>query len=167
MTPEVPPPEVSRDDALLHVALAEDTTARLASRPYVIRDREQAISDLHASAHFAPAGLAGPFRLRLGLEAGRLVLDIRDRHDGPLRIHILSLAPFRRLIKDYLMIVDSYGDAVAGGNAARLQAIDMGRRGVHDEAASLLVERFRDRIDIDHETARRLFTLISILFQRS
>ncbi len=155
-----------RPDALLDVRLSDTTTARPAPRHTVARDREQAIRDLLATAHFAPVGLAGPFRLRLGIEAGRLVFDVRDRDDAPLRLYGISLGPFRRLIKDYLMIVDSYDEASRTGGAARLQAIDMGRRGIHDEAASLLADRLRDRIDIDHETARRLFTLVSVLLQR-
>ena len=92
---------------------------------------------------------------------------MRDRADTPLRAHVLSLTPFRRLLKDYQMIVDSYDQAIAGDVPGRLQAIDMARRGVHDEAAAVLVDRLAGRIEIDHETARRLFTLISILTQRS
>ena len=153
-----------RPDALLAVVLATDMPGRSA---FAERDCEQALRDLHATAHFAPADLAGPFRLHLGLDNGRLVFDVRDRADTPLRAHILSLTPFRRLLKDYQMIVDSYDQAIAGDVPGRLQAIDMARRGVHDEAAAVLVDRLAGRIEIDHETARRLFTLISILTQRS
>ena len=158
--------QAERPDALLEVGLSDTTTTRLAPGQTVIRDREQAIRDLRATAHFAPVGLAGPFRLRLAIEAGRLVLDVRDADGTPLRLYGISLGPFRRLIKDYLMIVDSYDEASRAGGVDRLHAIDMGRRGIHDEAAALLVERLRDKIDIDHETARRLFTLVSVLFQR-
>ena len=155
-----------RPDALLEVGLSDTTTARAAPRPTVTRDREQAIRDLRATAHFAPVGLAGPFRLRLGIEAGRLVFDVRDRDDAPLRLYGISLAPLRRLIKDYLMIVDSYDEASRAGGAARLQAIDMGRRALHDEAAALLADSLHGKIAIDHDTARRLFTLVAVLLQR-
>ena len=157
--------QAERQDALLDIGLIADQAARLAPRPDLVRDREQAIRDLRTSAHFAPVGLTGPFRLRLGIAAGRLVFEVRDR-DGTSRLYGLSLGPFRRLIKDYLMIVESYEEASRAGGPARLQAIDLGRRGIHDEAATLLQERLAGKIDIDHDTARRLFTLVSVLLQR-
>ncbi|HYZ34697.1 MAG TPA: UPF0262 family protein [Crenalkalicoccus sp.] len=135
---------------------------------YAEADRRQAVADLLAGNRFDPAGIpGGPFTLHLCIRDGRLVFDIRDLADRPLRALALALGPFRRLIKDYHLIVESHERAVAeGGHEARIQAIDMGRRGLHDEGAGLLAERLRSRIALDFETARRLFTLVCALHQR-
>ena len=135
---------------------------------YAEADRRQAIEDLLRGNRFAPEGLGpGPFALHLSVREGRLILDIRDAADAPLRAIILVLGPFRRLIKDYLMLVENHEAAVtAGAMDARVQAIDMGRRGLHNEAAELLTTRLEGRIVVDFETARRLFTLIAALHQR-
>jgi len=98
---------------------------------------------------------------------GRLILDIRDAEDKALHALVLALGPFRRLIKDYHLVVESHEKAVSeGGSEQRIQAIDMGRRGLHNEGATLLVDRLAGRIDLDFETARRLFTLVCALHQR-
>lgn len=135
---------------------------------YAEADRRQAIDDLLRGNSFDPVGLgAGPFVLHLMVREGRLILDIRDAEDRPLRAIILVLGPFRRLIKDYLMLVANHEEAVTSGAMdARVQAIDMGRRGLHNEAAELLTMRLEGRIAVDFETARRLFTLIAALHQR-
>lgn len=135
---------------------------------YAEADRRQAIEDLLRGNRFDPAGMGkGPFALYLMVREGRLVLDVRREDDVALRAIILSLAPFRRLIKDYLMLVENHEEAVThGAMEARVQAIDMGRRGLHNEAAELLMSRLEGRIAVDFETARRLFTLISALHQR-
>jgi uncharacterized protein (UPF0262 family) len=105
--------------------------------------------------------------LYLCVRDGRLVFDIRDALDTPVRAVALALGPFRRLIKDYHLIVESHERAVTeGGHEARIQAIDMGRRGLHNEGAELLAERLRGRVALDFETARRLFTLVCALHQR-
>ncbi len=136
--------------------------------PYAEADRQQAITDLLAGNRFDPADMGeGPFGLELSLREGRLIFDIRDIDDAPLRAIILALGPFRRLIKDYRMLVDSHEHAVSEGwGEARVQAIDMGRRGLHNEGADLLRQRLEGRVGLDHETARRLFTLICALHQR-
>lgn len=135
---------------------------------YAEADRRQAVEDLLAGNQFDPAGLEpGPFVLHLSVREGRLVLDIRDAADAPLRAIILVLGPFRRLIKDYHMLVEKHEEAVTSGAMdARVQAIDMGRRGLHNEAAELLTTRLEGRIALDFETARRLFTLIAALHAR-
>lgn len=135
---------------------------------YAEADRRQAIDDLLRGNSFDPVGLGeGPFALHLMVREGRLILDIRDTGDQPLRAIILVLGPFRRLIKDYLMLVANHEEAVTmGAMDARVQAIDMGRRGLHNEAAELLQMRLEGRIAVDFETARRLFTLIAALHQR-
>jgi uncharacterized protein (UPF0262 family) len=135
---------------------------------YAEADRRQAVADLLTENHFDPVGVpGGPFALHLCVRDGRLVFDIRDGTDAQLRGVVLALGPFRRLIKDYQMIVDSHEQAVAeGGHEARIQAIDMGRRGLHNEGAELLTQRLEGRIGLDFETARRLFTLVCALHQR-
>lgn len=134
---------------------------------YAEADRRQAVVDLLAGNVFDPAGIAapGPFALHLMVREGRLILDIRDAAtDVPLRALVLALGPFRRLIKDYHLIVESHERAVLeGGHEARIQAIDMGRRGLHNEGSELLRERLEGKIEIDLDTARRLFTLICAL----
>jgi len=135
---------------------------------YAEADRRQAVADLLTDNRFDPTGVpGGPFALHLCVRDGRLVFDIRDGLDVPVRAVVLALGPFRRLIKDYHMIVDSHEQVVAeGGHEARIQAIDMGRRGLHNEGAELLTARLEGRIGLDFETARRLFTLVCALHQR-
>jgi uncharacterized protein (UPF0262 family) len=135
---------------------------------YAEADRSQAVADLLMDNRFDPEGVeGGPFVLHLCIRDGRLAFDIRGADDAPQRAILLALGPFRRLIKDYHMIVESHERAVAeGGMEARIQAIDMGRRGLHNEGATLLTERLEGRIALDFETARRLFTLVCALHQR-
>jgi len=135
---------------------------------YAEADRRQAVADILKENRFDPADLGeGPFSLALTLREGRLAFDIRDAAGQPLRAIILALGPFRRLIKDYIMVVESHELAVVSGDGeARIQAIDMGRRGLHNEGAELLISRLEGRVRLDHETARRLFTLICALHQR-
>ena len=135
---------------------------------YAEADRRQAVADLLADNVFAPVGLPpGPYGLHLAVRDGRLLFDIRDAEDAPLHALVLALGPFRRLIKDYHMVVESHEQVVAeGGHEARIQAIDMGRRGLHNEGAELLVARLDGRVELDFETARRLFTLVCALHQR-
>ena len=163
---------------LAWVLLEGEALTRLS--PMLEADRARAVADLEAENRFAPiasatgiAGLrdaeigAGPFGLHLSIQEGRLVLDIRRNDDARLGTLALALGPFRRLIKDYHMIVDSHEQVVAeGGHEARIQAIDMGRRGLHNEGAELLTARLDGRIGLDFETARRLFTLVCALHQR-
>ncbi len=135
--------------------------------PYAEADRNQAVADLLAGNLFRPKGLTGPFGVAIAVRDGRLMLEIRNEADEALHALVLALGPFRRLIKDYHLVVESHEKAVAdGGSEARIQAIDMGRRGLHNEGAHLLTQRLEGRIEIDFETARRLFTLVCALHQR-
>jgi uncharacterized protein (UPF0262 family) len=140
--------------------------------PALEADRAQAVADLAAENHFAPLTVKsampppGPFVLHLTVQHGRLVFDIRRDNDMRLAVVGLALGPFRRLIKDYHLLVDSHIKAVEEGRGERIQAIDMGRRGLHDEAATLMRERLDGKIAIDFATARRLFTLVCVLHQR-
>jgi uncharacterized protein (UPF0262 family) len=130
-------------------------------------DVAQAVADLQTENHFVLVGKeAGPYVLHLSVQDGRLVFDIRRQDDAPLAGIVLALGPFRRLIKDYQLLVDSYATAVDEGREARIQAIDMGRRGLHNEGAHLLVQRLAGKVAIDFDTARRLFTLVCSLHRR-
>ncbi len=129
-------------------------------------DQEQAVRDLAVANRFIPRGLDGPFVLHLSILEGRLIFDIRDSDDTPLIAIGLALGPFRRLIKDYQLLVESYAHAIQDGREASIQAIDMGRRGLHNEGAELMAQRLDGKVDIDFETARRLFTLVCVLHQR-
>jgi len=129
-------------------------------------DQDQAVHDLAVANVFVPKAHSGPFILHLSIDQGRLVFDIRDEHDIKLMGLGLALGPFRRLLKDYQLLVDSYAHAVQDGREASIQAIDMGRRGLHNEGAELMMARLEGKVEIDFETARRLFTLVCVLHQR-
>ena len=135
-------------------------------------DRAQAVADLAAENQFVPLTLRpgvtarGPFVLHLAVQDGRLVFDIRRANGTPLAVIGLALGPFRGLVKDYQLLVDSHIKAVEEGRAERIQAIDMGRRGLHNEGATLMRQRLDGKIAIDFATARRLFTLVCVLHQR-
>lgn len=149
-----------------------DCEVSLSLPPALEADREQAIRDLAAENHFVPLTVKlgvpanGPYVLHLAVQGGRLVFDVRHSDDTPLAAVGLALGPFRRLVKDYQLLVDSHIKAVEEGRSDRIQAIDMGRRGLHDEGAALVRERLDGKIDIDFATARRLFTLVCVLHQR-
>ena len=135
----------------------------------VSRDQEQerqiAIFDLLEENYFAPEGApGGPYDLKMGLVDNRLVLDVRG--EGYERRHILSLSPFRTLIKDYFMICESYYQAIRNSTPAQIEALDMGRRGLHNEASELLQTRLKGKIETNLDTARRLFTLLCALHWR-
>jgi len=133
------------------------------------QERRIAIFDLLEGNHFAPQrpypdGYDGPFRLLLRVEEGRLALQISREDDSLLEIIVLALGRFRRCIKDYFAICDSYFGAIKGGSSpAQIETIDMARRGVHNEAAELLKDALAGKVDLDFDTARRLFTLICVL----
>ena len=129
----------------------------------VEQERKIAIFDLLEANHFAPAGHEGPFRIMLRVEDNRLAIDLRDQQGAPLETIRLGLARFRRPIRDYFAICDSYFKAVRSDLPHGIETVDMARRAIHNEAAELLQECLEDRIDMDFDTARRLFTLICML----
>jgi uncharacterized protein (UPF0262 family) len=162
-------PAAPSDARLARVVLTGEALTRLSHLQEA--DRAQAVEDLAAENHFAPLTAKqrpanGPYVLHLSIQEGRLVLDTRREDDAPLAVVALALGPFRGLIKDYQLLVDSHAQAVQEGREARIQAIDMGRRGLHNEGAALLRERLAGKIAIDFDTARRLFTLVCVLHQR-
>jgi uncharacterized protein (UPF0262 family) len=138
------------------------------STPDVEHERAVAIFDLLEENSFAPVGDdgPGPYKLRLGLADSRLVFAISREKGEAVAAHILSLGPFRRVVKDYFLVCESYYDAIRTGSPSRIEAIDMGRRGLHDEGSRTLMARLDGKIAVDFATARRLFTLICVLHWR-
>jgi uncharacterized protein (UPF0262 family) len=150
---------------LTRVILDGESLHRLS--PLQEADREQAVRDLAEDNVFAPVTRPDlQCILHLSIQEGRLIFDIRDEHDAPVSALGLAMGPFKMLIKDYQMLLDSYAHAVAEGREARIQAIDMGRRGLHNEGAEMMVERLKDKVTIDFPTARRLFTLVCAMHQK-
>ena len=130
----------------------------------VEHERAIAIYDLVEENSFTPVGYeCGPYCLKLQVMGNRLILDIRTEDDRPVVAHHLSLTPFRRLVKDYFLVCESYYQAIRTATPSQIEAIDMGRRGLHNEGSELLIERLKDKIELDLDTARRLFTLITVL----
>ncbi|AQZ51523.1 UPF0262 family protein [Martelella sp. FLE1502] len=135
--------------------------------PDVEHERAVAIFDLLEENHFKPVGHAGgPYKLTLSIIEKRLVFDITLENGEKVATHILSLTPFRRIVKDYFMICDSYYEAIKSASPAKIEAIDMGRRGVHNEGSQTLQDRLKGKIEMDFDTARRLFTLFCVLYWR-
>jgi uncharacterized protein (UPF0262 family) len=133
----------------------------------VEHERAVAIFDLLEENSFAPAaGHDGPFHLHLSIEDNRLVLDLRRTDETALERILLPLAPFRGIVKDYFLICESYYSAIKRAGPAQIEAIDMGRRGLHNEGSELLRERLAEKVAVDLNTARRLFTLLCVLHIR-
>lgn len=137
------------------------------NRPSIIEhDRNAAVFDLQRESHFKPLkNEQGPYTLTLSIQDNRLVIEMENALGEPVPMLVLSLKPYKRLIQDYFMIVSSYQQAMQEGKPSRIEAIDMGRRGLHNEGAELLLERLHDKIEMNFETARRLFTLICVLHE--
>lgn len=149
------------DPRIIHVELDERTIIR--RNEDIERERKVAIFDLLEENKFSPVGHDGPFRIMLRVEDNRLAIDLSDEAGQPLETVRLGLARFRRLIRDYFAICDSYFKAVRSDGAKGIEPIDMARRAIHNDAAELLRECLADRIEMDFDTARRLFTLICVL----
>jgi uncharacterized protein (UPF0262 family) len=134
------------------------------SNSNIEHERKVAIHDLLEQNTFAPEEHeGGPYKLHLSMAENRLRFDIKTDKGEHVITHLLSLTPFRRIVKDYFMICDSYYQAVRTATPDRIEALDMGRRAIHDEGSRLLMERLKRKVTVDFETARRLFTLISAL----
>jgi len=147
---------------LTAVTLDENSIGR--SNPDVEHERAVAIYDLLEENVFSPVNHpGGPFALHLSITGNRLVFDIRLTDETPVVAHLLSLTPLSRVVKDYFTVCDSYYQAIRTATPDRIEALDMGRRAVHDEGSRLLMERLKGKVDIDFDTARRLFTLICVL----
>jgi uncharacterized protein (UPF0262 family) len=147
---------------LVAVTLDENSIGR--ASPDIEHERAVAIYDLIEENSFAPVGHdGGPYTLNLGLKENRLVFDIRLANGKPVTVHLLSLTPFKRIVKDYFLICDSYYAAIRIATPDRIEAIDMGRRGLHNEGSRILQDALKRKVKVDFDTARRLFTLICVL----
>jgi uncharacterized protein (UPF0262 family) len=159
------PPRASprKKDRLVAVTLDEASIGR--SNPDVEHERAVAIYDLLEDNTFAPNDEEeqGPFALHLSITGARLAFDIRRADGTPVVAHLLSLTPLRRVVKDYYTVCDSYYAAIRTATPDRIEALDMGRRALHDEGSNLLMERLSRKVTLDFDTARRLFTLICVL----
>jgi uncharacterized protein (UPF0262 family) len=147
-------------------AITLDEKSVVRRSPEIETERNAAIADLLHENSFAPSsGLAGPFSLHLAIEENRLLIEVNGAA-GDETIQI-GLGPFRRLVKDYFVVCESYYDAVRRQSLSQVEAIDAGRRALHNEGSALLVERLADKATVDHNTGRRLFTLICVLHLRA
>jgi uncharacterized protein (UPF0262 family) len=147
------------------ITLDEHTVVRRS--PDIEHERAVAIFDLLEENYFKPASnRAGPYHLHLSIEENRLNIEVRSVADGESEIIVLPLAPFRGIVRDYFMVCESYYEAIRRSSLSQIEAIDMGRRSLHNEGSALLIERLGDRAEIEPDTARRLFTLICVLHLR-
>lgn len=154
------------ENARLVAIVFDETIGR--STPQIEHERDVAVFDLIEENQFFPFGdeIGGPYNLKLSLIEKRLVFEI-SRTDGTwVTTHILSLTPFRRIVKDYFLVCESYYEAIRLAAPSKIEAIDMGRRGLHNEGSQTLLERLQGKIDMDFKTARRLFTLLCVLHWR-
>ena len=145
-----------------------DKTSVISLSPQVDHERKVAIFDLLEDNCFDPVGLAsGPYSLILMIEDNRLVFDVRSENDEELGKFNLPVGTFRRIVKDYFMICDSYYESIKRSSPSQIEAIDMGRRGLHNEGAEILKEKLADKVTINETTARRLFTLVCVMHIRA
>lgn len=156
-----------RPRSIIRIELDERSFLR--RRPEVEHEREVALFDLLEENTFTLKGegtCVGPYHLRLALREDRLVFDVRDEGDTPQKEIVLAVRPFRAVIKDYFLVCENYFDAIKTSSPSQIEAIDMGRRALHNEGAQMLEERLREHVDLDNNTARRFFTLLCILHMR-
>ena len=161
-----PAPSTDDDHRIAHVALDEETI--IWRNADIEQERRVAIFDLIEENTFKPVraasrGATGPYRITLAVRDGRLQITIADEDDRELETLLLGLARFRRPIREYFAICDSYYQAIRNATPSEIETIDMARRGIHNEASELLLERLDGKIETDFATARRLFTLICVL----
>src|ERR1700744_1148554 len=148
-------------------AIVLDEKSVVGRPPAIEQERGVAISDLLEGSRFKPKGSStGPYRLALSVKENRLVFDIARESGTRVGRILLSLSPFRGIIKDYFLVCDSYYKAIRTAPPSQIESLDMGRRALHDEGAALLMKRLEGKIESDHDTARRLFTLICVLHLR-
>jgi uncharacterized protein (UPF0262 family) len=154
------------DPRIIDVSLDERTI--LWRSADIEQERRIAIFDLIEGNYFKPEraypdSYGGPFKIELAVEEGRLAIAINREDGSHLETFVLAMGRLRRPIRDYFAICDSYYQAIRNATPAQIETVDMARRGIHNEAAELLKERLEGKIEIDFDTARRLFTLICVL----
>ncbi len=146
------------------ISVEIDATSIAQGPDEFLKEREAAVRDLIAENVFSPAGQReGRFRLKLSVVDRKLMLAISDADDTPVITHVLSLTPLRRVVKDYFVVCDAYYQAARTSTPSQIEAIDVGRRGLHNEGAEILQERLKGKVSLDQATARRLFTLVTAL----
>ncbi|MEM7068673.1 MAG: UPF0262 family protein [Pseudomonadota bacterium] len=160
------PDEAESKNRLVDVQLDDASIGK--ATPDIEHERAVAIFDLIDANSFTPVGddAGGPYKLLLSVVDSKLVFDISRENDEKVVVHVLSLTPFKKVIKDYFLICESYYDAIRTSSPSQIEAIDMGRRGLHNEGSQTLNDRLNGKIEIDFDTARRLFTLICVLHWR-
>lgn len=156
----------NKTDRLTNVTLDDTSIGR--ATPDIEHERAVAIFDLIEENSFRPAGdeWGGPYHLTLSVAESRLVFAVARENGDTVVTHVLALGPFRRTIKDYFMVCESYYEAIRTASPRQIEAIDMGRRGLHNEGSQTLMDRLAGKIDLDFDTARRLFTLVCVLHWR-
>ena len=148
-------------------AVELDATIGPGPSPEAEHERRVAIYDLVEENSFTLlANPQGPYRLRLSTADGRLIFDVLNESEDRLTLIGLSMSPFRRIVKDYFMICESYYEAIRTATPSQIETIDMARRGLHNEGSELLRERLNGKVELDFDTARRLFTLVCVLHWR-
>lgn len=146
------------------IAIDIDSESLAATTPDAEHERRVAIFDLLEDNRFGIDGRDdGPYRLTLSSQDKKLVFDVRTEGDAPVHAFLLSITPFRGIIRDYFMICESYHEAIRNAGPGQIEAVDMARRGIHNEGSELLEERLKGKVETDFDTARRLFTLICAL----
>jgi uncharacterized protein (UPF0262 family) len=154
------------DQRIVKITLDERMVVR--RNADVEHERAVAIFDLLEENSFAPAsGAKGPFHVHLGIEENRLVIDIRSTDETPIDRVQVQLTPFRGVVKDYFLVCETYFAAIRTASPSRIEAIDMGRRALHNEGSEMLRDRLSERVTVDLNTARRLFTLLCVLHIRA
>ena len=157
---------VSGDSERIKNILLEEQ-ARIRLSPRVEHERKAALFDLIDENQFALIGeFTGPYILHLGVDGERLTFQVCNEEDQPLKQFVLPMGIFRNIIKDYFLVCDNYFKSIKTASPSRIEAIDMGRRALHNEGAELLRSRLANKVDIDTGTARRLFTLVCVLHIR-
>ena len=157
---------MSEKQRIVNIFLDEKSLVRRAA--HVEHERKVAVYVLLEDNHFAPVGDdRGPYTLHLGIKDNRLVFDIRTEGGDKLDRFTLPLNSFRKIVKDYFIVCESYFEAIKTAPPSRIEALDMGRRGLHNEGSDILRDRLEGKVDIDKRTARRLFTLICVLHIRA
>ena len=158
--------DAARDKARI-VSIEIDEKSLAPAGPDADHERKVAIFDIIEGNVFRLVGHdGGPYAVVLSLADNRLVFDVAEENGTPIRKLMLSLTTLRRVIKDYFMICDSYYDAIRNATPSQIEAIDMGRRGLHNEGSQLLTERLAEKVEVDFDTSRRLFTLVCALHAR-
>ncbi|MBV9198312.1 MAG: UPF0262 family protein [Alphaproteobacteria bacterium] len=158
---------MGENDASRIAGITLDEHSVVRRSPDIEHERAVAIFDLLEENRFAPvSGCAGPYHLHLSIAENRLNIEIRSEANGSNETIVLPLGPFRGIVRDYFMICESYYEAIRRSSLVQIEAIDMGRRSLHNEGSTLLMERLADKVEIDLDTARRLFTLICVLHLR-